>query len=96
MGRTVIISSETLGMLLEAHASMAAWYYELARAMREGTPASTPDDATRKAFLARLAQDFPEIASAAQAIENPRVYIPPPPAIAPPAMIPPAMVPPQD
>ncbi|NUP07023.1 MAG: hypothetical protein HOW73_13295 [Polyangiaceae bacterium] len=89
MTRTVIVSGETLGHLLEAHASMAAWYYELSRVIREGGPVRTPDDATRRAFMARLAVDFPEIASAARAIENPRVYVPPPPSVPAPGASPP-------
>lgn len=83
MSRTVIVSGETLGQLLEAHASMAAWYYELWRVIREGGPVRTPDEATRRAFVTRLASDFPEIATAARAIEAPRVYVPPPPSFEP-------------
>lgn len=81
MSRTVILSGETLAQLMEAHASMAAWFYELSRVIREGGPVRTPDEATRLAFLGRLAADFPEIASVARAIENPRVYVPPPPSV---------------
>ena len=83
MSRTVIVSGDTLAQLLEAHASMAAWYYELWRVIREGGPVRTPDEAVRKAFVAQLATDFPEIAAAARAIENPRVYVPPPPTMDP-------------
>lgn len=79
MMRTVIVSGETLAQLVEAHASMAAWYYELWRVAREGGPVRTPDDATRRAFLERMAVDFPEIAATARSIETPRLYIPPPP-----------------
>jgi hypothetical protein len=85
--RTVILSEATLAALLEAHASMAAWHYELWRALREGSPPRTPDEASRKAFLARVAADFPEIAAAAKAIEAPRLYVPPPPAVEPPAEV---------
>jgi len=87
MSRTVILSAETVTTLVEAHASMAAWYYELARALREGGAPRTPDEATRKAFVARLANDFPEVAALARSIEAPRLYIPPPPAVAPPASV---------
>jgi hypothetical protein len=83
MSRTVIVSGETLAQLLEAHASMAAWYYELWRVIREGGPVRTPDEATRRAFIARLASDFPEVAQAAREIEKPRVYVPPPPSFDP-------------
>lgn len=82
MGRTVILSEETVSTLLEAHASLAAWYYELVRALQTSTPPSLPDEATRLAFLARVAQDFPEIAAVARSIKAPRVYVPPPPAFA--------------
>ncbi len=79
--RTVIVSESTLSQLLEAHASMAAWHYELWRALRDGTPPKTPDEPTRRAFLARLAEDFPEIAQTARAIDAPRLYVPPPPSV---------------
>jgi hypothetical protein len=82
--RTVILSESTLSALIEAHASMAAWHYELWRALREGSPPRTPDEASRKAFVARLAADFPEVASTANSITTPRLYIPPPPSIEPP------------
>lgn len=82
MGRTVILSEETVSTLLEAHASLAAWYYELVRALQSSSPPSLPDEATRLAFLARVAQDFPEIAAVARSIKSPRTYVPPPPAFA--------------
>lgn len=95
--RTVIVSETTLAALLEAHASMAAWHYELWRALRDQSPPRTPDEATRKAFLARVAADFPEIAATAKGIDAPRLYVPPPPAVEPPAFVDPAaLVPPRD
>lgn len=87
MSRTVIVSSETLSALIEAHASMAAWYYELWRASREGNAVVPPSDAARRAFIARLADDFPELAATARAITVPRMYVPPPPMVAPPAIV---------
>ena len=81
MSRTVILSAETVAHLVEAHASMAAWYYELGRALREGGAPRTPDEATRKSFLARVASDYPEVAAVARSIEVPRLYIPPPAAV---------------
>jgi hypothetical protein len=78
MSRTVILSAETVAQLVEAHASMAAWYYELGRALREGGAPRTPDEAARKSFLARVASDFPEVAAVARSIDAPRLYIPPP------------------
>ena len=81
MSRTVIVSTETLSQLIEAHASMAAWFYELQRVLREGGPVRTPDEAARRAFTSRLAADFPEIATVARSIESPRLYVPPPPTV---------------
>lgn len=87
MNRTVILSSETVSNLLEAHASLAAWYHAFAAASQSGTPVQTPDVAKRVAFLERAAIDFPELASVARAIEAPRLYVPPPPLAAPPARV---------
>jgi hypothetical protein len=69
--------------LLEAHASLSAWYYELSAALRaaQGT-ARSPDDQARAAFVERLAQDFPEVAAVARTIRVPRMFVPPPPAMA--------------
>ncbi len=95
MAKNVILSEETVSTLLEAHASLAAWYYELVRALQSQTPPAMPDEATRLAFMARLAQDFPEIAAVARNIKAPRTYVPPPPAFAlPPAVVLPPGVPP--
>jgi hypothetical protein len=82
MSRTVILSSETLASLLEAHASMAAWYYELWAAQREGRPPAPPDEHVRRAHLERVAAEFPEAAAAARAITSPRLYVPAPAAVA--------------
>src|SRR5262245_14440110 len=80
MGKNVIVSEETLRDLLEAHASLSAWYYELWAALRAANAtARTPDDAARAAFVERLAADFPEIASIARSIKVPRMYVPAPP-----------------
>ena len=88
MGKNVIVSEQTLRDLLEAHASLSAWYYELWAALRAGTAPRPPDDAARSAFVERLASDFPEIASVARAIQVPRMFVPPPPSYA----VPPAAV----
>jgi hypothetical protein len=80
MGRNVIVSEETLRDLLEAHASLSAWYYELWGAMRAANAtARTPDDAARAAFVERLATEFPELAAVARSIKVPRPYVPAPP-----------------
>lgn len=80
MGRNVIVSEETLRDLLEAHASLSAWYYELWASLRvaDGV-ARAPDDAARVAFVEHLAVEFPEIAAVARGIRVPRMYVPPPP-----------------
>jgi hypothetical protein len=81
MARTVIVSEETVLKLVEAHASMAAWYYELWRALREGGAVQPPDEAARRAFIERLASEFPDIADAARSIRSPRPFVPPPPLV---------------
>ncbi|MBI4700231.1 MAG: hypothetical protein HY744_03525 [Deltaproteobacteria bacterium] len=79
MAGPVIVSEETLRNLLEAHASMAAWYYRLSEALRAaGARVEPPSDAERAAFLAQAAAHFPEIARVAHAVTVPRPYIPPP------------------
>jgi len=88
MGKNVIVSEQTVRDLLEAHASLSAWYYELWAALRAGTAPRPPDDAARAAFVERLAEGFPEIASIARSIQVPRMFVPPPPsyAVPPPAV----------
>jgi hypothetical protein len=85
MGKNIIVSEETIRDLLEAHASLCAWYYELSAGLRTANGAArTPDDATRAAFVDRLAHDYPEIASVAKSIRVPRMFVPAPPSIMPP------------
>jgi hypothetical protein len=80
MGKNIIVSEETVRDLLEAHASLSAWYYELWAALRAGNASPrTPDDATRAAFVEPLATVFPEIASVVRSIQVPRMFVPPPP-----------------
>jgi len=80
MGKNIIVSEETVRDLLEAHASLSAWYYELWAALRSGNPSPrTPDDAARSAFVEPLAAVFPEIASVARSIKVPRMFVPSPP-----------------
>ena len=82
MGKNIIVSEETLRDLLEAHASLSAWYYELLSGLRAANAtARTPDDAARAAFVERLATDFPEIAAVARSIRVPRMYVPAPPTV---------------
>ncbi|APR83414.1 Hypothetical protein A7982_08763 [Minicystis rosea] len=80
MGKNVIVSEETVRDLLEAHASLSAWYYELWAALRAANAtAPTPDDAARALFVERLATELPEIAAVARSIRTPRMYVPAPP-----------------
>lgn len=88
MQKTAILSTETLRTMLEAQASMAAWYYELWRVLREGGQVQFPDEAQRLAHLQNLAREFPEVASVASTIESPRLYVPQP-VITVPANVPP-------
>lgn len=82
MGKTVILSEQTARDLLEAYASLAAWYYQLWGALRTGSGApEAPGEAARAAFLQRLAQDYPELAAVARGISSPRPFVPPPPAL---------------
>lgn len=78
MQKTAILSTETLRSMIEAQASMAAWYYELWRVLREGGQVQSPDEAKRLSYLKSLAREFPEIASIAATIEQPRLYVPQP------------------
>lgn len=92
MGKTIIVSEETVRDLLEAHASLSAWYYELWSGLRAANAtARTPDDAARAAFVERLAADFPELAAVARQIRVPRMYVPAPPAYATPSASPSSM-----
>jgi hypothetical protein len=89
MGKNIIVSEDTVRDLLEAHASLSAWYYELWAALRRANAtANAPDDASRAAFVERIAADFPEIASIARSIRVPRMFVPPPPAVGPPPAAP--------
>ncbi|WP_437525799.1 hypothetical protein WME79_39635 [Sorangium sp. So ce726] len=82
MGKNIIVSEDTIRDLLEAHASLSAWYYELWSALRvANASASAPDDAARAAFVERMATSFPEVASIARSIQVPRMFVPPPPAV---------------
>lgn len=81
MAKNHIVSEQTLRDLLEAHASLSAWYYELWEALRRvNGVAQAPDDTKRTAFAERLAADFPELGAVARTIQVPRMFVPPPPA----------------
>lgn len=88
MGKNIIVSEDTIRDLLEAHASLSAWYYALWSALRVASAtADAPDDAARAAFVERMAVSFPEVASIARSIKVPKMFVPPPPSLlAPPAV----------
>lgn len=76
---TVIVSDETIMNLIEAHASMAAWYYQMSDALRQaGATPTPPTDEQRKAYVAQVAHHFPELGAVARSITAPRPYVPPP------------------
>ena len=79
VAKTVILSDETVRSLIEAHASLAAWYYQMSDALRQaGAGVEPPTDDQRRAFVAQLGQHFPELAAAAAEVTAPRAYVPPP------------------
>ena len=76
---TVILSDETVRSLVEAHASLAAWYYQMSGALRSsGATVEPPTDEQRRAFVQQLGQHFPELAAIAAGVTQPRPYLPPP------------------
>jgi len=84
---TVIVSDDTIRNLLEAHASLAAWYYQTTEALRAAElEVEQPSEAQRKAYLAQAGSHFPELAAIASSIQSPRNYVPAP-AIAAPAEV---------
>ncbi len=106
VAKTVIVSDETVRQLIEAYASMAAWFYQMSEVLRSaGMGVEPPSDAQRRAYVAQAAGLFPEVAAVASGLTAPRAYIPPP-AIAAPTSVtenegveikaPPADLPPVD
>jgi hypothetical protein len=82
MGNNVILPEQTIRDLLEAYASLAAWYYQLWAAVRSANgTAEPPPEAARVAFLQRLSRDYPELAAVAKTLPAPRMFVPPPPAL---------------
>jgi hypothetical protein len=91
MGKTVILSEQTVRDLLEAYASLSAWYYQLWSALqRANGHCEQPSLEAGSAFLRRLAQDYPELAAVAQSIPAPRPFVPPPVAL---SAVPPPIAP---
>ncbi len=89
MGKNVILPEQTVRDLLEAYASLAAWYYQLWGALRTANGTTEPPtEAARAAFMERLAQDYPEVAAIARSIPAPRPFVPPPAALARPGVLP--------
>jgi hypothetical protein len=65
--------------LIEAHASLSAWFYQMTDALRAaGIGVEAPSDAQRRRFVEQVAVHFPEIAEVAARIDVPRPYMPPP------------------
>lgn len=88
VARTVILSDETIRNLIEAHASLAAWYYQMSDALRTaGAEATAPTEEQRRAFVEQMAIHYPELAEVAGGIETPRPYLPPPVLPAPAAVV---------
>ncbi len=88
MAKTVILSEETIRNLIEAHASMAAWHYQMSDALhRAGVTAQAPSDEQRRARVAQVAMHYPEVATVAQTISAPRAFVPPPVIAAPAAVV---------
>ncbi len=76
---TVIVSDETIRLLIEAHASMAAWFYQLSGALHAaGLGAEPPSGELRRAFVVQAGAHFPELGAIATSITSPRPYLPPP------------------
>ncbi|MEM9692997.1 MAG: hypothetical protein AAGA56_10660 [Myxococcota bacterium] len=79
MAGTVILSEETVRQLLEAHASRAAWYYQMAAVLRDvGAGVHPPTDEQRTAYLNAAGQHFRELQATIQQMGTPRPYVPPP------------------
>ena len=83
--KTIIVSRDTISSLLEAHASMAAWYYQLSNALRAtGANVEPPDEQLRLAFVQQIGTHFPDLGEVARTIDHPRPYVPPPAFVPPP------------
>lgn len=79
MAKTVIVSESTIVHLVEAYASMAAWYYQMSAVLRDvGAGVHPPTDAQRAAYAQQMALHFPEVAHVAKGVTAPRPYVPPP------------------
>lgn len=82
MGKNVILPEQTVRDLLEAYASLAAWYYQLWSVVRSANgTADPPDEAARATFMQRLAHDYPDLAAIARSMPAPRLFVPPPPSL---------------
>ena len=85
--RTLIVSRDTICSLLEAHASMAAWYYQLSNALRAaGAEVEPPNEQLRLAFIQQIGTHFQDLGEVARSIAHPRPYIPPPAFVPPPGV----------
>lgn len=88
VAKTVILGGETARDLLEAYASLAAWFYQMSDAMRRGEAGCEPPSAAhRRAYLTHLASTYPELGAIIDTIEEPRPYLPPPVLVGPVAVV---------
>jgi hypothetical protein len=79
VAKTVIVTDETVRQLIEAYASMAAWFYQMSEVLRRANlGVEPPSDGQRAAYVAQVASLFPEVSAVAQTLKAPRPYIPPP------------------
>ncbi len=79
MAKTVIVADDTLKELVEAYASLSAWFYQMGDAMRrEGVGCEPPTEEHRRAYVAQLASSYPELALVVGTIVSPRPFLPPP------------------
>lgn len=66
-------------MMVEAHASLAAWYYQMAEALHSaGARVEPPSEQQRRAYVSQMGSHFPEIAHVTRTVTEPRAYVPPP------------------
>jgi hypothetical protein len=79
MAKTLTLSEETVRELVEAHATLSAWFLVLHRAVQTaGGTVRAPTDAERRACLERMAIDYPDVAEVVLAVEVPKLFRPRP------------------
>ncbi len=79
MAKTVIVGDDTVRELIEAYASLSAWFYQMSDALRQGgVGCEPPSEAHRRAYVAQLAVTYPELSAVAAGLTAPRPFLPPP------------------